>query len=270
MVSVMNKAQPGRRLVVFGRAGMVCYGVVHVIVAYLALRVATSGSGQQADHSGALEEVASTFFGAVTLWVLGIGLIAFALWQLFLAAVGYTWRGKKRTRVLKRIGALVRAVIGLSVGVASIRLAIGDGGGEDSTQKQQTFTAELLELPAGRFLVGVVAAAVIWFGVAGIVSGVRRSFMKDLDTSELPAGSQHWVRRLGMIGYPAKGLAISIIGMLLGLAAIRSNPGEAGGLDAALRTLAAQPFGTFLLIAVAIGFAAYGVFCFAAARSHRS
>jgi hypothetical protein len=58
--------------------------------------------------------------------------------------------------------------------------------------------------------------------------------------------------------------------MLLGLAAIRSNPGEAGGLDAALRTLAAQPFGTFLLIAVAIGFAAYGIFCFAAARSHRS
>jgi hypothetical protein len=54
------------------------------------------------------------------------------------------------------------------------------------------------------------------------------------------------------------------------LAAIRSNLGEAGGLDAALRTLAGQPFGTVLLIAVAIGLAAFGVYCFAAARSHRT
>jgi hypothetical protein len=266
----MSKAHRSGRIVLLGRAGMICYGAVHVIVAYLALRVATGGGGQQANHNGALEEVASTSLGVAVLWVLGIGLIAFALWQLLLTAVGYTWRNKKRTRVFKRIGALVRAVTGIVVAVAAIQLASGDGSSGNSNAKQQTLTAKVLELPAGRLLVGLVALIVIGFGVAGIVSGVRRSFMKDLDTSELPAGTQHWVRRLGTIGYPGKGLAVSIIGMLLGLAAIRSNPGEAGGLDAALRTLAAQPFGTFLLIAVAIGFAAYGIFCFAAARSHRS
>jgi hypothetical protein len=248
---------------------MVCYGAVHVIVAYLALGVVTGGGGQPADQSGALDEVASTSFGGLVLWVLGIGLIAFALWQLLLAAIGYTWRNKKRTRVFKRIGALVRAVIGIAIGIASIRVAAGDGSGGGSDQEQQAFTARLLELPAGRILVGLVALVVIGFGVAGIASGIRRSFMKDLDTSELPAGTQRWVRRIGMIGYPAKGLAISIIGILLGFAAIRANPGEAGGLDAALRTLAAQPFGTVLLIAVAIGFVAFGIFCFAAARSHR-
>lgn len=268
--SVARRVERGTPIAVLGRAGMVCYGVVHVLVAFLGARVAVTGSGQRADQAGALEEVASNPFGELVLWVLAIGLFAFGLWQAMLAVTGYSWRRKKRTRVFKRIGAAVRVVIAISVGVAAIRLATGNGGAGDSNQKQQTFTAKLLELPAGRLLAGLVALVVLGFGVASISSGVRRSFMKDLDTTELPAGSQKWVRRTGMLGYIAKGVAVGIIAILLGLAAIRANPDEAGGLDAALRTLANQTFGPVLLFAVAVGFAAFGIYCFAAARSHRT
>jgi hypothetical protein len=270
MTTLTRRAERSTPIAGLGKVGMVCYGVVHVVVAYLALRVATVGSAQPADQSGALQEIADTSFGGAVLWVLAIGLIAFGLWQALLAVSGYTWRTKKRTRVFKRLGALVRAVVGFSVGIAAIRLASGSGQAPSSGQKQKTFTARLLELPAGRFLVGLVALIVIGFGVAAVVSGVRRSFMKDLDTTELPAGSQKWVRRIGTIGYLAKGVAVGIVGILLGIAALQSNPGQAGGLDAALRTLAAQPFGPYLLIAVAIGVAAFGIYCFAAARSHRT
>jgi hypothetical protein len=106
--------------------------------------------------------------------------------------------------------------------------------------------------------------------VASIVSGVRGSFMKDLDTSELPAASRRGVELIGMIGNTAKGVAIGIVGLLLGIAAVQRNPGASGGLDAALRALAGQPFGSFLLIVMAFGFAAFGIYCFAAARSHRT
>jgi hypothetical protein len=61
-----------------------------------------------------------------------------------------------------------------------------------------------------------------------------------------------------------------IVAVLIGFAALSSDAGKAGGLDAALRTLAAQPFGPFLLAAVALGLAAFGVYCFAAAKSHKS
>jgi hypothetical protein len=268
--NVMNKAKPNRKLLVVGRAGMVAYGAVHILVAYLAIRVAAGSGQQQADQKGALEEISSTALGGVILWVVGIGLILFGLWQVTLAATGYKWRDKKRTRVLKRIGAVVRAVTGFSIGVLAIRMAMGGDSGQSSNQKEQTFTAKLLELPAGKLLVAAVALTVIGFGIGGIVSGFRRSFMKDLDTTELPAGTERWVRRIGAVGYPAKGVAIAIVGILLGIAAIQEDPGKAGGLDAALRTLADQPFGAILLSVVAIGFAAFGVFCFAAARSHRT
>jgi hypothetical protein len=41
---------------------------------------------------------------------------------------------------------------------------------------------------------------------------------------------------------------------------------EASGLDGALRSLRDQPFGTVLLVLMALGFAAYGIYSFARAR----
>ena len=47
------------------------------------------------------------------------------------------------------------------------------------------------------------------------------------------------------------------------------NPDKAGGMDAALSALRDQPFGTVLLLAMAVGFAAFGVYCFVWARKAR-
>jgi hypothetical protein len=73
-----------------------------------------------------------------------------------------------------------------------------------------------------------------------------------------------------MFGYLAKAVVFALVAVLVGFAALSSDAGKAGGLDAALRTLAEQPFGPFLLVVVALGLAAFGVYCFAAARAHKS
>ena len=49
-------------------------------------------------------------------------------------------------------------------------------------------------------------------------------------------------------------------------AAITFDPAEATGLDGALRTVLDAPFGRFLLTLVALGIAAFGVFCLIRAR----
>ncbi|MFL6123534.1 DUF1206 domain-containing protein [Actinophytocola sp.] len=249
---------------------MGCYGVIHLIVAYLALRVAFGHSGEQADQKGALQEVGSTSFGAVMLWALAIGLFAYGLWQFMMAAVSFHWVQKKGKRTRKRIGAVARGIIGISLGVYAVRLVTGSGSGQSGNQGQQEWTAKVLALPAGRVLVAIVAAIVIGVAVAEVMRGAKRSFVQDLNLQELPTGTQQWVRRLGFFGYIAKGVVVGIVGILLGVTAFQSDPGEAGGLDRALKTLAAQPFGTVALVVVAIGLAAFGVYCFAAARAHKS
>jgi hypothetical protein len=270
VASSAQRVKNNRLMQVLGRAGMVCYGLVHLIVAYLAIQVALGDSEQQADQNGAIQEVGATSFGAVVLWVLAVGLVAYGLWQLSMAAFGYGWVQKKGKRARKRVAAVARAVVGISLGIYAGRLVTGSGGGQSGNQRQQEFTAKLLALPAGPFLVGIVAAVVLGVAVSEIRKGIKKSFLHDLDLQDLPNGTQQWVRRLGVFGYIAKGVVFGIVGVLLLFAAFRSNPAEAGGLDQALKTLAAQPFGVFALIVVAVGFAAFGVYCFAAARAHKS
>jgi len=56
---------------------------------------------------------------------------------------------------------------------------------------------------------------------------------------------------------------------LLGYAAVTFDQQNSQGLDGALQKIAAQPFGGFLLTAVAAGFVAYGLFAILQSRYRR-
>ena len=69
------------------RAGFAVSGVLHLLVAYIILRIAF-GSGGNADQSGALATLAGQTGGAVILWVAAVGLVALGLWRIAEAIVG--------------------------------------------------------------------------------------------------------------------------------------------------------------------------------------
>jgi hypothetical protein len=69
-----------------------------------------------------------------------------------------------------------------------------------------------------------------------------------------------------MLGYIGKGVVLAGAGALVVVAALRSEPKKATGLDGALKTLGAQPYGAALLIAAALGIITYGLYSFAMAR----
>jgi hypothetical protein len=61
-------------------------------------------------------------------------------------------------------------------------------------------------------------------------------------------------------------LTIAGAGALVILAVFRSKPAEATGLDGALETLGAQPYGVVLLVLAALGIITYGFYSFVMAR----
>ena len=71
------------------RVGLVAYGVVHLLIAGIALQVAWSGSGEDASAGGALKSLAGQPFGALLLWVTVAGLGALAAWQATVAVWGH-------------------------------------------------------------------------------------------------------------------------------------------------------------------------------------
>ena len=67
-----------------------------------------------------------------------------------------------------------------------------------------------------------------------------------------------WIEKLARLGYGTKGIVYGIIGVLAVLAAF-STGGKTTDTKGALHTIAAQPFGSFLIALVAIGMAGYAL-----------
>ena len=61
----------------------------------------------------------------------------------------------------------------------------------------------------------------------------------------------------------------TIVGVSLTVAALRFDPSEAAGLGGALQELFRQPFGTWILGILALGFVTYGLLMLAVARYGR-
>lgn len=244
------------------RVGLVAYGVVHLLVAFLALQLAWGGGGGSADQSGALAAVAAQPFGRGLLWVLAVGLAALALWQLGETLAARARGGKEGA--LDAAKAVAKAVVFAALAFSCARFAAG--GSSSSTGEQQQATAGVFGLPAGRWLVGLAALVVIGVGVYQGHKALSRGFLDEVDLGRASAAQRRLVERLGLVGGAAKGAAFVVVGGLLGWAAVTVDPAKATGLDGAMRTILAAPFGQVLLTLVALGIAAYGAYCFLRAR----
>jgi hypothetical protein len=250
------------------RVGLIAYGVVHLLVAWLALQLAWGGGGESADQSGAMATVAESPVGKPLLWIIAIGLIALAVWQ---AAEVLRWRsgwsasGKTRTKAIRKsVKAIAKAVMYATLAVLAIRFATGSG--QSSSEQQQQTTAGVFDWPAGEWLVGIAGLALIGSGGYHVYKGVTKRFLKEIDTSDATPSAVRLVTRLGQVGFPGKGVALAGVGGLLVWAAVTFDPSKAQGLDGALRTILELPFGRILLTLVALGIAAFGAYLFVRAR----
>lgn len=237
------------------KVGYGANGLVHLLIAWLALQVAWGGSaGQEADQTGALQSLAGTPMGSALLWVVVVGFALLGLWNVTEAV------GRHDTK--ERVKAGAKAVVYATL--AATALSVVQGSSSSGSQQTSGFTARLMANPAGQALVVLVGLGVLGVAVHHVVKGWRETFLDDLDEHPGPA-----VVRLGRIGYIAKGAALGIVGGLFVAAAVNRDPERAQGLDGALRALLELPLGKLLLTLVALGLAAYGIYSFARARHAR-
>jgi Domain of Unknown Function (DUF1206) len=260
-----HEAADSQPVKIGARVGLLCYGVTHLLIAWIALQVAFGGDSQKASQNGAFQELAGNTFGKVMLWIIVVGFVAVALWRLTLAIWGYRYESDKKTQLRKRASAGGKVVVFGALAVLAATTAVNGGGGGGGQQKA---TAGLLGIPGGQWIVGAVGLGIIVAGGSKIYAGWKEKFVADMS---LPSDQKECmvIKRTGQVGFIAKGISVALIGILVVTAAIRFDPAKASGLDAALRSLVQQPFGPWLLALVALGLAAYGVFCAFDARYHR-
>ncbi|MEO6882280.1 MAG: DUF1206 domain-containing protein [Mycobacteriaceae bacterium] len=248
----------------FARAGLLAYALLHLVIAYLAVRLAWPGGREPSTSSaGALHTLARSTPGKALLLVLAVGLAGLAAWQAVEVlrhrnSVPEDNRDRLRAaaQLVKTVGtAVVYAYLAYSaVRVAFSRSADRSGG-------QQKTVRGVFALPAGQLLVLVGAAVVVGIGIYQVQKGARSGFDDEIDLDDMPQELRALTHRVIQLGFIGKGVALSLVGILLGWAAVTFDPGKASGLDGALRLVLAEPFGRWALFAVAAGFASFAVYC---------
>lgn len=247
-----------------GQFGYATKGVIYVLIGVLAGSVAVGASQQTPDTDSALYTLLGQPFGRWLLGLVVVGLFAYALWRLVEALADPFRKGNDMSGLGSRAGAAFSGLAYGALGVTALQLALGlgDSGGD----AQRDWTARLLEQPFGRWLVFAIALGGIGYGLYEIYRGTLAKFTSHLRMHEMSEAEQSGALWAGRIGYIARGIVFIITGGFFFEAARRFNPDEVRGLSGALDELARQPFGSYLLAAVALGLLLYGVYLFVEAR----
>ncbi|MDT5094205.1 MAG: hypothetical protein QOH60_3568 [Mycobacterium sp.] len=257
----INRATDSDTFQYAARAGYVVSGVLHILIGYIVLLIAL-GTGGTADQSGALAALADSPGGAALLWAAAAGLAALGLWRLAEAAVGQhpsERNSQDGSGVGDRLNAGVLAVLYFAIAYSAIRFAIGSG--EGSAQRNTGISAKLMQNDWGRFALVAVGIVVAVVGGYHVYKGVTRKFFDDLTVN-----SGRFVTIVGITGFVAKGLVLAGTGILVIVATITSDPAKASGIDGAVKTFGAGPFGKALLIVAALGFGSFGVYSLVRSR----
>jgi hypothetical protein len=258
-----TQAKHNDALAALTRVGFVGFGLTHLVVAWIALQIAFGRAPAEGDQTGAFQLLREGPFGAALLVVVAVGLAAMAAWQALEAAVGHRdVRGGHR--VGERLASAGRAAAYAFFAVAATKVLLTPA--KSGAKEKEEAAGTLLASSPGRFLVGAIGVGVVAVAVALAWYGLSRHFERHLRTADMSGHTRRTLRGLGMAGYATKAAAYGVVGVLVVTAAVRYDPDASRGLDAALRELAGQPWGTWLLALVAVGLAAYGLFTLAQAR----
>jgi hypothetical protein len=249
-----------------GLVGLAARGVLYVLLALVAVELLTQGSGRNADTRGVLHQLAHHDGGPVLLVLLAIGFAGFALWHAFVALLP----DRRRHDAGRVVADLARAVVYGALCALAVSFLVTPKRSGNSDQTDKTWAARVLHWPVGRVLVVVAGVAV----VGGAVYLAWRALtdrpqdepaVVDVAPRETPV-----VRMLGRIGNVARAVVLGVVGAFLVDAAVEYDPDKTVGLDGALKRILDHSYGEVLVVLVAIGFAAFGVYSLARAWVNRT
>ena len=262
------KAAYSPAMELLARVGYAVRGVLYVTIGAIALQAAIGKSSSPADQIGAIATVGHLAGGHILLWVMFIGLAAYALWGLVRAIFDPFHKGSDTSGLAARAGYVISAISYAFLSLTTYGLIRGTGS-QSSTTSTIQFVTKMMEMPAGRTIVAIIGIAVLIGGLYQIYAAVNENFEQRFKPYALTAEERKTAIEMGKIGTAVRGLVIGIVGFFLILAATSADPARARGFDGALKYLGQQPYGIYLLGVVAVGLIFLGLYSLMAAAWFR-
>jgi hypothetical protein len=251
------------------RTGFVARGFTYAIIGAvaIALAVGAGSKGQAPDQQGALSLVASAPLGSAALVVIAIGMAAYAMWKLTLAAIGVGPDGGGGHEVKERVSNLAGGLVYLSFSALTVRVLVGSAGNQ--TRQQHRAAAGVLGWPGGRELVGAAGVILIGICLQQAYEAWKGEFAQESKTGEMGARERGAFMLMGRSGLIARSLVFALSGYFLLRTAIDFHVSRGIGIDGALAEVHRQTDGNGLLAAVGLGLLVFAVFSVMEARRRR-
>jgi hypothetical protein len=265
------KREGGKAVRTSARIGYVARGAFYAVLTYLTVRIGTlsgpsahagrsgGSGGRPANANGALSLLAESLLGKIALCIAALGFLLLAGVRLHAA-----WRDHESGK-LRRLSVAGQGA--LYLGLTSVPISYLAGNRSTGTERQQRKeTAELLGIPGGAVIVGLIGAAIILVCGWQIRGVYKQDFTDGMDLSQSPPWMHRLVRLTGTIGITGRALVFVPIGIWLIVTAFTFNPHNSRGLDSELLLIAGRSWGLALLGCIAVALGVFAGYSFLEAR----
>ena len=247
-----DKSHEGLKWVM--RAGYGARGAIYVLVGILALWAALY-QGEASGTKDALVTLREKSWGVPALWGIGLGLFGYMIWRVVAGIADVEDHGTDGKGLIARAGQVTTGVLHGLIGLSVISLAMGDSG---SGGGAQDWTQRIMEMPGGRWIVGIGALILLGAGIYYVQKGWRGKYKDHLQGSRTTAELDP-VLKGGLIVY---GALLGLVALSIFYAALTADPSQAGGLGQALSDLRGAAYGRILLGIAALGLIAFALYNF--------
>lgn len=237
------------------RLGFAARGLVYILLGYLALSTAGKAGNGQAAVFDLIQDVP---LGTPLLYVVALGLMAYAAFKLIDAASDLDRHGDGAAGMAKRVGSAASGLAHLVLAYAAYEFATGTKNRSAGDPGGVEAASTVLTWPLGWVLLGAIGLGFIVTAMFQAKYAYDAQFMKQI-SGRAPAS----VETIGRIGHGARAIVFLIIGWSLLQSAWVAQSSEIKGLGEAIDALSGHEI---LYPLVAIGLILFGIFSLIAAR----
>jgi hypothetical protein len=239
------------------RGGHAAKAAVFGGVGYMAARLALGDQDETPDFPGAMESLSEQPLDVLLLSVLALGLFAYAGWRFAHGLADLDDAGNGLKGWVRRGAMFAVGLTYAGFGVYAIALLLGlrrDDAGVVSE------TATVLQWPMGRWIVGAVGAGVAAAGLMELFIAFTGRYRDEFCNARLRWWERWIAFGAGCWGHAARGAIYCAAGFYAIKSAIIFDPSEARGFADTLWVIGNGPWGRWLLLFIAAGLMAFGVY----------
>jgi len=152
---------------------------------------------------------------------------------------------------------VIRGIVYGALGLEAFRLVRGLRRSRGN--ETELWTARVMDLPFGEWLVGLAGLVIAVYGVAQVIESLKPGMDRSVDLSAIPRTLRDAAVNISRFGVGARGVIIAAAGTFLFRAAIERNPSRAAGTRESIVELVGFVNGRWLLAAIGAGLIAYSI-----------